>query len=207
MNAQSSHASTRAPASSVAVGRDASLAMSTPFGELVLTERDGYLKEVRLPPAPSPYDPRRPRLRAIPARLPHAGEATTAVLVETRRQLAAYFAGELRRFDLPVALCGTAFQRRVWAELAAVGYGETISYGELARRVGAPGSARAVGRALGQNPVPIVVPCHRVVGARGELTGFGGGLELKRRLLRLEGWRSPQDPVAHETDGVWEAVS
>jgi methylated-DNA-[protein]-cysteine S-methyltransferase len=202
MNAPSTYETSRAPAPPSAIaGRDddAVLVMRTPFGELTLTERDGFLTEIRLPPAPSPYDPRRPRPHAVPTRLAHADQGKNPLLAETRRQLAEYFAGELRRFDLPVLLRGTAFQQRVWAELAAVAYGETISYGELARRVGAPDSARAVGQALGRNPVPIVVPCHRVVGARGELTGFGGGIELKRRLLHLEGWFSPEDPVAAPT--------
>ncbi|MFN3763308.1 MAG: methylated-DNA--[protein]-cysteine S-methyltransferase, partial [Anaerolineae bacterium] len=90
-------------------------------------------------------------------------------------------------FDLPLDLRGTPFQRRVWEELRRVPYGQTVAYGELARRVGRPGAARAVGRAVGANPVPIIVPCHRVVGADGSLVGYGGGLEIKAALLRLEG--------------------
>ena len=105
---------------------------------------------------------------------------------ETVAQLAAYFAGELRRFDLPLAPDGTPFQREVWAALTAIPYGETVSYGGLARRLGRPAASRAVGAANGQNPIPIVIPCHRVIGADGSLTGFGGGLAIKRWLLDLE---------------------
>ena len=110
----------------------------------------------------------------------------TAPLDEARRQLEAYFAGELREFDLPLAPAGSEFQLGVWRELAKIPYGETISYGELAKRVGDPTKARAVGAANGRNPLPVIVPCHRVIGADGSLTGFGGGLDRKRRLLELE---------------------
>ena len=110
----------------------------------------------------------------------------TPPLDEARRQLDAYFAGELREFDLPLAPAGSEFQLGVWRELAKIPYGETISYGELATRVGDPTKARAVGAANGRNPLPVVVPCHRVIGADGSLTGFGGGLDRKRRLLELE---------------------
>jgi methylated-DNA-[protein]-cysteine S-methyltransferase len=109
-----------------------------------------------------------------------------ASLAETVRQLRAYFAGELRDFDLPLAPEGTAFQLRVWRELRNIPYGQTISYGELARRVGSPRGSRAVGLANGANPISIVVPCHRVIGSNGRLTGYGGGLENKERLLALE---------------------
>ena len=98
----------------------------------------------------------------------------------------AYFAGELRRFDLPLDLAGTDFQRRVWLELTRIPYGETRSYQDLARAIGSPKAVRAVGAANGANPVAIVVPCHRVIGAGGKLVGYGGGLPLKRRLLDLE---------------------
>ncbi|HEX2163750.1 MAG TPA: methylated-DNA--[protein]-cysteine S-methyltransferase [Thermoanaerobaculia bacterium] len=113
----------------------------------------------------------------------HAPERCRAVAA----QLAEYFAGRRRSFDLPLAPRGTDFQRAVWEELARVPYGETISYGELARRVGRQGAARAIGAANGANPLPIVVPCHRVIGADGSLTGYGGGLDRKRTLLGLEG--------------------
>lgn len=101
-------------------------------------------------------------------------------------QLGAYFAGELSIFDLPLAPRGSEFQRRVWAALQDIPYGQTVSYGELAERVGSPGGARAVGLANGRNPIGIVIPCHRVVGASGSLTGYGGGLDRKKQLLDLE---------------------
>ena len=103
------------------------------------------------------------------------------------RQLAEYFAGERTAFDLPLAPRGSDFQRRVWDEIARVPYGETITYAELARRAGAPGHARAAGAATGRNPVGVVIPCHRIVGSDGSLTGYAGGLERKRGLLELEG--------------------
>jgi methylated-DNA-[protein]-cysteine S-methyltransferase len=102
------------------------------------------------------------------------------------RQLEAYFGGRLTRFELPLGLEGTEFQRRVWYALLEIPYGETRSYGEIARRVGRPGAARAVGLANGRNPVSIVVPCHRVIGSDGSLTGYGGGLHRKGALLQLE---------------------
>jgi methylated-DNA-[protein]-cysteine S-methyltransferase len=101
-------------------------------------------------------------------------------------QLDAYFAGRRRDFDVRLAPEGTPFQLRVWAALCEIPYGETISYAELARRIGNPNAVRAVGAANGRNPLPIVVPCHRVVGADGSLVGFGGGLDVKRALLDLE---------------------
>lgn len=105
---------------------------------------------------------------------------------ECIRQLNEYFAGERRYFDLPLAPQGTAFQQQVWRELQRIPYGVTISYGEMARRIGNPTASRAVGLANGANPIAIIVPCHRVIGASGKLTGFGGGLDIKQRLLDLE---------------------
>ena len=107
-------------------------------------------------------------------------------LQETIRQLRAYFAGELETFELPLAPEGTVFQRAVWRQLCDIPFGETISYGELAKRVGNPKASRAVGAANGQNPIPVVIPCHRVIGSDGKLTGFGGGLPIKEKLLALE---------------------
>jgi methylated-DNA-[protein]-cysteine S-methyltransferase len=112
--------------------------------------------------------------------------ADNPVLRQAADQLGAYFAGTLRRFDLPLDLRGTSFQKRVWSELLRIPFGETRSYGELARVVGNPNASRAVGAANGRNPVAIVVPCHRVIGSDGGLVGFGGGLHYKRRLLDLE---------------------
>lgn len=107
---------------------------------------------------------------------------------ETKRQLTAYFEGRLKEFDLPLAPQGTAFQRLVWDALLRIPYGATLSYGELARRIGSPGASRAVGLANGRNPISIIVPCHRVIGANGKLTGYGGGLPNKEKLLTLEAW-------------------
>ena len=114
-------------------------------------------------------------------------EGGSPVLEEAARQLDAYFAGDLVSFDLPLELHGTEFQRRCWLALASIPYGQTVSYGEQARRLGlGPDAARAVGAANGRNPLPIVLPCHRVIGADGSLTGFGGGLPTKRSLLAME---------------------
>ena len=109
------------------------------------------------------------------------------VLREARGQLQAYFAGRLQVFDLPLAPNGTEFQRRVWSALTTIPFGSTISYADLARRVSNAAAVRAVGAANGRNPIPIIVPCHRVIGSDGSLTGFGGGLDRKRWLLRHEG--------------------
>lgn len=109
-----------------------------------------------------------------------------APFAEVIRQLQAYFRGELKDFDLPLALEGTEFQVRVWRNLQAIPYGETISYGQLAQRIGNPRAVRAVGLANGCNPIPIIIPCHRVIGSDGSLTGFGGGLPNKKKLLALE---------------------
>ncbi len=106
-----------------------------------------------------------------------------------RTQLGEYFAGERTTFDVPLRLAGTPFQLEVWQALQAIPYGETASYGELARRIGRPAAVRAVGLANGRNPVSIIVPCHRVIGSDGSLTGYGGGLERKRHLLGLEAGR------------------
>ena len=107
-------------------------------------------------------------------------------LANARKQLREYFAGERREFDLPLKLSGTEFQVSVLEALLGIPYGETTSYGEIARRIGRPKAVRAVGAANGRNPIPIVVPCHRVIGSTGDLTGFGGGLDTKEALLRLE---------------------
>lgn len=105
---------------------------------------------------------------------------------EAARQLEAYFGRKRETFDVPLSPFGTPFQLRVWEELRRIPYGETVSYGELARRIGHPSASRAVGAANGANPIPIIIPCHRAIGADGSLTGFGGGLPAKRKLLALE---------------------
>jgi methylated-DNA-[protein]-cysteine S-methyltransferase len=111
---------------------------------------------------------------------------SSRVMRETIRQLRLYFAGELQIFDLPLELVGTEFQKKVWAALVTIPYGETRSYTQIAAQIDAPRAVRAVGAANGRNPIPIVVPCHRVIGASGSLVGFGGGLKRKRLLLDLE---------------------
>jgi methylated-DNA-[protein]-cysteine S-methyltransferase len=127
-------------------------------------------------------------VESLRARMPKAAEWTRAdaALADARDQLTAYFDGRLREFTLPLAPEGTPFQQRVWQALRGIAYGATASYGDIAASIGAPGSARAVGAANGQNPLAIVVPCHRVIGADGSLTGYGGGMARKQYLLELE---------------------
>lgn len=110
----------------------------------------------------------------------------SAPFKDARKQLGEYFAGKRKEFDLPLQPAGTEFQRRVWKALQRIPYGETVSYGEIARRIGKPTASRAVGAANGKNPIPIIIPCHRVIGSTGKLTGFGGGLPTKTKLLDLE---------------------
>lgn len=155
----------------------------SPIGELVLAVSDSALKGVLFP---------LPRNRVTPEEQPGWVEddgrgPAGASLARVRRQLTEYFDGTRSSFDLPLDATGSAFERRVWDLLRTIPYGATTSYGELARRLGDPHATRAVGAANGKNPIPIIVPCHRVVGARGELTGFGGGLDRKRWLLEHEG--------------------
>jgi methylated-DNA-[protein]-cysteine S-methyltransferase len=142
---------------------------------------------------PTPFGPI--RLRADAAGLRElafvddgaaAAPAPAGLLAEARDQLEAYFAGERTAFELPLAPVGTPFHERVWALVSAIGHGETASYGELAARLGVPTAARAVGAANGRNPIAIVIPCHRVVGARGALTGYAYGVDRKAGLLALE---------------------
>ena len=126
-----------------------------------------------------------PALSSI--RFGDAGEgASSPVLEQAAAELAEYFAGKRRAFSVPLAPQGTAFQRKVWATLEKVPYGETASYGQIAAKIGNPKASRAVGMANNRNPVPILIPCHRIVGADGALVGYGGGLEVKRALLDLE---------------------
>jgi len=157
--------------------------IQSPVGKLLLAADASGLLQVHFQAESEPRVPRADGLESG-----SEGAAARAVLDEAVRQLAAYFAKRLQAFDLPLAADGTPFQRRVWQELRRVPYGQTISYGELARRIGRPGAARAVGAANRTNPIAIVVPCHRVIGASGALVGFGGGLEIKERLLEHEGW-------------------
>lgn len=126
-------------------------------------------------------DPRRVRIGG-----PVAQERDHPLLLRTEAQLAEYFAGERRAFDLPLDFSGTVFQKQVWAALLAIPFGQTRSYADIARAIGRPTASRAVGAANGRNPISIVTPCHRVIGASGALTGFAGGLAAKRHLLDLE---------------------
>lgn len=114
-------------------------------------------------------------------------ERDEAIFAEAIAQLQAYFAGSLRRFDLPLVLQGTPFEMAVWQLVRAIPYGETTTYGSLARKLGKPGAARAVGLANGRNPLPIIIPCHRVIGSDGSLTGYGAGISFKEALLATEG--------------------
>jgi methylated-DNA-[protein]-cysteine S-methyltransferase len=148
----------------------------SPVGELTLVADDRGLAAILW----ENDSPDRVRLGALTEKADHP------VLVETERQLAEYFAGERRAFDVPLSFAGTDFQKRVWAALLAIPFGETRSYGEIADQLGNPGASRAVGAANGRNPISIIAPCHRVVGSNGKLTGFAGGLEAKAYLLDLE---------------------
>lgn len=154
--------------------------IDSPVGPLRLAANDEGLRLIEFP---------QPRHRTPVG--PDWFEGEHPLIERARMQLDEYFAGRRRRFDLPLAPHGTAFQRRVWQALAAIPYGETRSYAQLAATIGAPSATRAVGAANGRNPLPIVVPCHRVIGADGTLTGFGGGLPTKQFLLHLEARSRP----------------
>lgn len=149
----------------------------SPVGELTLVASDKGLTAILW----ENDDPDRVRLADRTEQPDHP------ILVETARQLGEYFAGKRSAFDLPLDFQGTDFQKRVWAQLLAIPFGETRSYGEIARALGQPTASRAVGAANGKNPISIVAPCHRVVGTNGSLTGFAGGLQAKQRLLAIEG--------------------
>ena len=150
--------------------------IDSPVGRLKIVGNDDGLAAVLW----EDDDPRRVRLEAPEEDDDHP------VLVEAARQLGEYFAGARRSFTVRLNFVGTAFQKKVWAALLAIPLGETVSYAELARRIGAPKAARAVGAANGKNPIAIIGPCHRVIGSSGGLTGFAGGLDVKRTLLELE---------------------
>ena len=149
--------------------------LDSPIGGLLLIGDGEALHGVHFQDGPHPTKPRK------------EWEPSERPFREVIRQLKAYFAGKLTDFDLPLAPVGTEFQLKVWRALRTIPYGETWSYGELARRIRRPAASRAVGAANGQNPIPVIVPCHRVIGSDGSLTGFGGGLAIKQTLLALEG--------------------
>lgn len=150
--------------------------MPSPVGTLKLIASDKGLTAILW----QDDDPKRIRLQPVKEGLKHP------VLLEAERQLKQYFAGKLKTFTLPLDFVGTEFQKKVWAALLTIPFGETRSYGEIAKQIGNPKAVRAVGAANGKNPLSIIAPCHRVIGANGTLTGFAGGLEIKAYLLKLE---------------------
>lgn len=150
--------------------------LSTPLGRFILAADEAGLCALALPGETVPRD----------AGAMEGAWDSHPLLHEASRQLLAYLQGKLRQFDLPLSIHGTAFQRQVWEQLRAIPYGRTLSYGELAERIGSRSKARAVGGAAHANPLAIIIPCHRLIGADGSLTGFGGGLAMKQVLLDLE---------------------
>ncbi|MET7416935.1 methylated-DNA--[protein]-cysteine S-methyltransferase [Streptomyces rubiginosohelvolus] len=174
---------TATPAAATTPAAKQHTVVDSPYGPLTLVATDGvlsalYMTDQRHRPPEETF--------GVPAPEPFG---------EVIRQLGEYFAGDRTAFDLPLNLAGTPFQRSVWAELLKIPYGETRTYGELAEELGKPGASRAVGLANGKNPVGIIVPCHRVIGASGSLTGYGGGLDRKQRLLAFESGGSEEDGV------------
>lgn len=153
---------------------------ASPIGDLILCEEDGRLTMVEFTDPDPKYQPH-----------PGLGEdfvfESTPLLAETIRQLEEYFAGKRHDFDLPLAPQGTPFQQRVWTALRQIPYGTTASYGQIAAAIGNPKASRAVGMANNRNPIAVIIPCHRVIGADGSLVGYGGGLPIKKQLLELEG--------------------
>jgi len=138
---------------------------------------------------------------------PMSEDDNNPILVKTARQLQEYFAGTRSRFELELDFVGTEFQKKVWAALLAIPFGETRSYGEIAKQIGSPNAVRAVGAANGRNPISIIAPCHRVIGASGELTGFAGGLKAKELLLTLEGSAPAQAKTAAKQDGAGKRLA
>jgi methylated-DNA-[protein]-cysteine S-methyltransferase len=150
------------------------LRVQSPIGDLVISGDDDAVTEVLLP------------VSALGVSVPEARRPRPGPVLDAARQFAEYFAGKRRDFDVALSVSGTEFQEQVWLTLAEIPYGETISYAELARWVGRPQAFRAVGQANGANPIPIILPCHRVIAADGTIGGYGGGLPAKRQLLDLE---------------------
>ena len=148
--------------------------LNSPIGDLLLAGDESTLSLIGFPKGKMRHDPEPDWI------------FNEKPFAAARQQLAEYFAGDRKDFDLPLQLSGTEFQVQVLEELQRIPYGETTSYGDIATRIGRPKAVRAVGAANGRNPLPIVIPCHRVIGSSGDLTGFGGGLDLKEALLRLE---------------------
>jgi methylated-DNA-[protein]-cysteine S-methyltransferase len=157
--------------------------MKSPVGELKLVASDKGLAGILW----EKDNPRRVRLSPV------SEDKNHPVLVEAERQLNDYFSGKRKAFSVRLDFKGTEFQKKVWAALLTIPFGETRSYGQIAKQIQNPKAVRAVGAANGKNPIPIIAPCHRVIGSTGKLTGFGGGLEAKARLLALEGGRTGND--------------
>ena len=143
----------------------------TPIGKITLVEEDRKITNLNFPKEEMPSD---------------AKHEETQALMLAAKQLTEYFAGSRKVFDMPLGPKGTAFQQAVWEALLQIPYGETVSYGKLANSIGRPGAARAVGLANNRNPIPLIIPCHRVIGANGKLVGYGGGLPIKEQLLAME---------------------
>ena len=155
-----------------------SIKIQTPAGPLLLIEENKALTEISFADKDT---------RTFQAgRQAETTEQETPLLAEAKRQLEEYFAGKRREFNIPLSMRGTSFQKKVWEQLLTIPYGETVTYGEIAARIGNPRAGRAVGMANHHNPIAIIVPCHRVIGAYGRLTGYGGGLPIKQSLLELE---------------------
>jgi methylated-DNA-[protein]-cysteine S-methyltransferase len=150
--------------------------VDTPIGKLLVAGDDEAVRCIAFARNGTPRQPE-----------PDWRESARGPVGEAVRQLGEYFGGRRTTFDLPLAPAGTVFQRKVWRRMQEIPFGQTISYGELAKRIGSPKASRAVGAANRSNPIPIVIPCHRVIGSNGKLTGFGGGLPTKQALLALEG--------------------
>jgi methylated-DNA-[protein]-cysteine S-methyltransferase len=165
------------PMENLCMKRYFSKVIGSPVGPLTLVASDEGLAAILW----KDDNPRRVRLGNV------VEDGANLILLETERQLGEYFAGQRKGFTVKPDFAGTEFQRRVWAALLTIPYGETRSYGQIARQIGSPAAVRAVGAANGRNPISIIAPCHRVVGSTGELTGFAGGLHTKARLLALEG--------------------
>jgi methylated-DNA-[protein]-cysteine S-methyltransferase len=146
----------------------------SPIGRMLLVGENGMLEELHFPKAVEQLE------------IPKNWQENKAFFEEHLRQLRQYFAGERQEFHLPLAAKGTPFQEQVWRELCKIPFGKTASYGEIAERIGKPKACRAVGMANKKNPIPIIIPCHRIIGKDGSLTGFGGGLSVKKQLLDLE---------------------
>ncbi|MFJ5810613.1 methylated-DNA--[protein]-cysteine S-methyltransferase [Streptomyces sp. NBC_01426] len=161
--------------------------VASPYGPLTLVATDGVLSGLYMV-----GQRHRPAEESFGERV----EESEAPFPEVVRQLTAYFAGELSEFTLPLRMEGTEFQRSVWEQLVRIPYGETWSYGQLADKLGKPGASRAVGLANGRNPIGIIVPCHRVIGASGGMTGYGGGVERKVKLLAFESGAPTQEELA-----------